>query len=77
MWTWIAVFAGASLAARGDHSPRAGSLVAFISIASGFGWRWAFLALVPGPVAGALVMRRLSRADGREGDRPFFVARDR
>jgi MFS family permease len=165
MWTWIATFATASIAARGIAAPRTGSLVAFVAIASGavgcvmagrwadawgkariaglamatsaacavaagvvygaplpvllllavvwgfsvvadsaqfsalvaehsarthvgtaltlqtcagflltmasirllpliatsIGWRWTFLALVPGPVAGALVMQRLSR----------------
>jgi hypothetical protein len=28
-------------------------------IASAIGWRWVFLALVPGPVLGALAMQRL------------------
>jgi MFS family permease len=28
-------------------------------VANAYGWRWAFLLLVPGPVAGALMMRRL------------------
>jgi len=28
-------------------------------IATSIGWRWTFLALVPGPVLGALVMRRM------------------
>jgi MFS family permease len=28
-------------------------------VASAYGWRWAFLLLVPGPVAGAAIMRRL------------------
>lgn len=35
MWTWIAVFAAASIAARGAASPGTGSLVAFVAIASG------------------------------------------
>jgi MFS family permease len=30
-------------------------------LADAIGWRWAFLLLVPGPAAGALVMRRLER----------------
>ena len=35
MWTWIPVFAAASLAARGAEQTVGGSLVAFIAIASG------------------------------------------
>jgi MFS family permease len=31
------------------------------AVAQAVGWRWAFLLLVPGPAAGALVMRRLAR----------------
>jgi MFS family permease len=44
----------------------AGFLLTMISmrllpaIAAQIGWRWAFLALVPGPLLGALVMRRLA-----------------
>jgi len=30
-------------------------------IAASIGWRWTFLALVPGPLLGAFVMRRLAR----------------
>ena len=30
------------------------------ALAAAFGWRWAFLLLVPGPVLGALAMRRLA-----------------
>jgi hypothetical protein len=29
-------------------------------VASAAGWQWAFLALVPGPILGALAMRRLA-----------------
>ena len=45
----------------------AGFLLTMISmrllpaVAASTGWRWAFLTLVPGPVIGALVMRRLAR----------------
>jgi MFS family permease len=35
MWGWISAFAAASLAARGNTTPRLGSLVAFVTIASG------------------------------------------
>ena len=35
MWGWIPAFAAASLAARGNPTPRLGSLVAFVAIASG------------------------------------------
>jgi sugar phosphate permease len=44
----------------------AGFLLTMISmrllptVAGSIGWRWAFLALVPGPMLGALVMRRLA-----------------
>jgi MFS family permease len=44
----------------------AGFLLSMVSMrlmpvmAAGIGWRWAFLALVPGPVLGALAMRRLA-----------------
>jgi uncharacterized membrane-anchored protein YhcB (DUF1043 family) len=31
------------------------------TVASAISWRWAFLALVPGPVVGALAMRALNR----------------
>ena len=30
-------------------------------VAAEVGWRWAFLALVPGPILGAIAMRRLAR----------------
>ena len=45
----------------------AGFLLTMISmrllpaVAASTGWRWAFLTLVPGPVIGALVMRRLAK----------------
>ena len=29
------------------------------------GWRWAFLMLVPGPLLGAMAMKRLMEADDR------------
>lgn len=32
------------------------------AIAGAYGWQWAFLLLVPGPVLGAVAMRRLSAA---------------
>lgn len=35
MWGWIPAFAAASLATRGNTTPRLGSLVAFVAIASG------------------------------------------
>ena len=31
------------------------------AVAASTGWRWAFLTLVPGPVLGALVMRKLAK----------------
>jgi MFS family permease len=45
MWTWIPVFAAASIAATGGAAARQGSLIAFVTIASGAvgcvvaGWR--------------------------------------
>ena len=39
-------------------------------VASATGWQWAFLALVPGPVLGAVAMRRLAAAS--DGARPRF-----
>ena len=45
----------------------AGFLLTMISmrllpaVAASTGWRWAFLTLVPGPVVGALIMRRLAK----------------
>ncbi len=37
------------------------------SVADTVGWRWAFLALVPGPLVGAWSMRRLQRLTDRSG----------
>jgi hypothetical protein len=38
------------------------------AIAAAGGWQWVFLALVPGPILGAIAMTRLRAIDG-----PFAV----
>jgi MFS family permease len=41
-----------------------------------YGWRWAFLMLAPGPILGALAMKRLASPDRHQRDGGLLVARD-
>src|SRR5512136_227710 len=39
------------------------------ALASAGGWQWVFLALVPGPILGAIAMARLRAIDGQHAGR--------